>query len=219
MELLRFLFNIGIIFIVLSLIWGFFMIIMRMLAQGERKGVFEENLLKSVNYYILASLTAMAAHGASLESESPLVYTIAGLVMLYLYMVGKQERQQFKMMFRAAGGQFNLGQAKQNKTLNTIYLLGTLSLYAISVVKPEIAFNGLNLWFMNAIVDIQDTVLIGWIIKIVGVFFLINIIFRGIVQTQKLVNGLNNPLEPKAPFEETPPSSNDDDFDDYEIVE
>ena len=63
MRLLEFLFDMGIVFIILSMIWGFFMFLMSILAMGERKGIFEENLLRGANYYLLASLSAMVVIG------------------------------------------------------------------------------------------------------------------------------------------------------------
>ena len=142
--------------------------------------------------------------------------------MLYLYLVGKMERQNMKMMFR--GGSINqmmFKPPKQNRTVNTIYMLATLALYAISVMQPEIANNGVNLWFMSAVSDIKETIIIGWIIKVVGIFFLINIIVRGVTQTQKLVNGLNNSNNGTNDSDNFTDQNNQNDqgYDDYEIVE
>lgn len=223
MQILEFLFEMGIVFIILSLIWGFFMILMTMIAMGERKGIFEENLLKAANYYLLASLSAMVVVAKVNETlASHYGYQIAGLIMLYLYMLGKQERQ--RMQFMMQGGRFgNFTNIKrtQNKQVQQIYLLATLTLFAASVMYPEIMDNGVNRWFMTAIVDIKDTPIIGWIIKFVGVFFLISIIFRGGLYLNRFLDGLGKPKQSQQNQGNNinQGKDDDDDFDDYEIVE
>lgn len=195
-----------------------------MITMGERKGIFEENLLKSANYYLLASLSAMVVVAKVNETlASHYGYQIAGLIMLYLYMVGKQERQRMQFMMQSGRfGNFTNVDRKQNKQIQQIYLLATLGLFAASVLYPEIMDNGVNRWFMTAIVDIKDTPIIGWIIKFVGVFFLISILFRGGLYLNRFLDGLG---KPKQKDQQNPGNSinsgrnDDDDFDDYEIVE
>ncbi len=199
------------------------MLILNLLTAGERKGIFEENLLKSANYYLLANLSAMVVlERVTSTGVTHYGFQIAGLIMLYLYLVSKQEKQQFKMRFQRGFNNFSLNTDRRNKTLDTIYLLGTLALYAACIMVPEIIDNGVNRWFMTAIVDIKETPVIGWIIKFIGVFFLLNIFIRGIVQTQKLTSGRDqndDPLDRDQHIGNHDNHSNDDDFDDYEIVE
>ncbi len=223
MKLLGFLFDMGIVFIILSLIWGFFMLILNLLTAGERKGIFEENLLKSANYYLLANLSAMVVLGrVASTGVTHYGFQIAGLVMLYLYLVSKQEKQQFKIRMQRGLSNFSFNSERRNKTLDTIYLLVTLALYAACVMIPEMVDNGINRWFMGAIVDIKDTPIIGWIIKFIGVFFLLNIFVRGIIQTQKLTQPKaqnDDPFDQNQSIGNQPNKEDDDDFDDYEIVE
>lgn len=214
-ELLNFLFSIGIVFIILSFIWGLFMLVLNVFTLGERKGVFEEYLLKAVNFYILASLTAMVAlEQSTYYATSHYGYEVAGGIMLYLYLVSKFERQRFKFMVQSGMRGMQMHQEQTSRTANTVFLVGTLALYITSLGFPEIINNNINQWFITTIRDIYDTPIIGFIIKVIGFFFLLNIIFRGIQQTQLLIAKINNKIEGNSNHKK-----DDDDFDDYEIVE
>ena len=230
MTLLEFLFNLGIVFIVLSMIWGFFMLLLKAITMGQRKGVFEEHFLRVINYALLATLTASFALKARVDSSIPIGFVIAGLVMLYLFVIGKMERQQMMAMFQ---GRFQPDSSAIKEKQNNLYLIGTLGLYAASIMVPEIAGNAITNWFMQSIIGIKETAVIGWILKVVGFFFLIAIIFRGFKRLRKLINKMNGIEEPKSPFEsmfnqfkqqQGGPAQNNgyaetEDVEDYEIVE
>lgn len=216
MELLKYMFYLGIVYIVFSMIWGFFMLMLNLLTMGQRKGVFEEYLLRAGKYYFIVSLTSMAALLPGKLFQLPeSTMTITGLAVLFLYLLGKmqQTRIQFAMqssMFQ----QMRIQQRKPNAKVELAFLLGSLAFYTACTQYPEIAVNDATLWFYNSIEDIYGTVLIGWIIKILGVFFLISILFRGVMVIQMFINRLNGNI----PISEPGGKGNTNQFDDFEEV-
>jgi hypothetical protein len=219
MDILKYLYQLGIVFIVLSIIWGFFMLLLRMITMGERKGIFEEHLLKSVNHFLIATLAASYALNKTIEDGlAGNGYIVATLIMLYLYMVGKLERRQMLMqMQQGFGGQMKSLVKPVNKKVGMVYLALTLVFYSVCVFYPQIVQNGFTQWFYITIQDFYDTPIIKWILMIVGFFFLLNILFRGVMQTQKLINGIANPHQNNNDHFDD--NNGNDDFVDFEVVD
>jgi len=221
MALLSFVFYLGIVYIVFSLIWGFFMLILNLFTMGQRKGIFEEFLLRSGSYYFIAALTAMAAmtpeHFNGLSEQS---MSIIGLIVLFLYLLGKMERRK-RMRIQIQGnifGNLRINQKAPDKRIEMIFLVGGLALYTACLKFPEIAVNDATLWFYRAIKDIYDAPVIGWIIKLVGVFFLLGIFFRAVMVMQLFMMRLTGQTPPNK-GDSFGQQRNDDDFDDFEEIE
>lgn len=196
------------------------MLLLRLITMGERKGVFEEHLLKSVNHFLIATLAASFALNKSIEDGvNGSGYIVATLIMLYLYMVGKLERRQmiFQMQ-QGFGGQMKSMIRPINYRVGMIYMGLTLVFYSVCIFYPQIVHNGFTQWFYQSIQDFYDTPIIKWILMVVGFFFLLNILFRGLIQTQKLINGITNPNASNN-NDEFPNDNGDDGFVDYEVVE
>lgn len=89
----------------------------------------------------------------------------------------------------------------------------SLSFFIACIYFPFLAENRISNWMKDAIINIEDTPIFGFIFKIVGFFFLFSI-FNKIIQSffmlfaPKQVNDNRNNIT----------SSNDDDFDDFEDV-
>lgn len=224
MDVFSYIFDIGIVFIVFSLIWGFFMLILNLLTLGQRKGVLEEHLLKSANYFFIVTLTAVLAmeRGTTALSHEK-AYLSVGAIVLFLYLVGKLERQRSFMRVSGQMGRLRFEKQQNDKRVDGAYLIGGLALYVLCIVYPNIAVNQATIWFFDAIVDIKDTPVIGWIITIVGVFFLINLIFRGIWVTSRLTQTImgNDPDKKRGndPYSNKDPYADDDGFSDFEVIE
>ena len=187
MEILSYIFFLGIIYIVFSIIW-FFIALMPKYAFGNKENNIQNTILnytiKAAQFYFLASLTAIKALEFILKEnidpkQGPL-YIIIGGIVLYLYLAGKLERSKMMFQFRSNLG----GENSQNTSKYEPHLVGlTLIFYTISFNYPLLIENPINQWFLESINDFYNTVIIGWIIGIIGFFFLINMIFKGINAT------------------------------------
>jgi hypothetical protein len=211
MEILSYIFFLGIIYIVFSIIW-FFIALLPKYVLGNKVNNIQNTVLhytiKAAQFYFLAALTAIKAIEAIKENidnnQGPL-YMIIGGIVLYLYLVGKIERSKMMSQLRSNLGNIN----SSNFSKYEPHLIGlTLIVYAISFSYPLLIQNSVNQWFLVSIDDFYNTVIIGWIIGIIGFFFLISMIFKGINATGflfqtivALLTGKPAPKrKPKNPF-------------------
>lgn len=212
MDIFKYIFFLGIIYIVFSIIWFFIALLPKYILgskQENTQNTVLNYIIKAAQYYFLASLTAIKALDYIIEenidqSQGPLFVVIGGIV-LYLYLAGKLERN--KMMFQL---QSNLTNAKSGSSLKyEPHLVGlTLILYAVSFSYLPLIQHPINEWFLASIDDFYNTIIIGWIIGFIGFFFLISMVFKGInatgflIQTiLALLSGKPAPRrKPKNPF-------------------
>jgi len=102
-------------------------------------------------------------------------------------------------------------------TIKAEIILITLSglLFLGLVWYPQFAENAVALWFQKSILDIESTVIIGFIFKIIGFFFLLGMIFKMLNALNYLISG--KPLfDIKSRFSRTNEEKNDKHFDDFE---
>lgn len=150
----------------------------------------EQVILKPAGYYFLVALTVVTAMNfmtASEQPESNYFFQIVGGLVLYSYLMGKMEQRKFMV-------QINNRLMNQRKPedlkYEPIYVALALVLYTVAFYLPQIAINP----FMNSlslyIEDIYQTPVIGWIFGLIGVFFLLSMIFRAVAATGKLFDRL-----------------------------
>ena len=187
MEILKYIFFLGIIYIVFSIIWFFIALLPKYVLVNKENNTQNTILnytIKAAQFYFLASLTAIKALDFILKenidtNQGPL-YIIIGGIVLYLYLAGKLERSKMMFQFRSNLG----GGNSQNTSKYEPHLVGlTLIFYTISFNYPPLIENPINQWFLDSINDFYNTVIIGWIIGIIGFFFLISMVFKGINAT------------------------------------
>jgi hypothetical protein len=215
MGLLEYTFYLGIVYIVFSLIWGFFMLILNMLTMGQRKGVFEDILLRAGQYYFIVALTALVAiDPPKATSIEPRTLTITGLIVLFLYLLGKMERSRIQMAIKGnMFGNMNVLQRQPNRKIELVFLIAGLAFYTVCTFEPMAATNDATLWFQQSIWDIYETPVIGWIIGLIGVFFLLGMFLRAIMVIQLFINRLNGNT-PSRPEER-----NENQYDDFEVMD
>ncbi len=219
MSYLSYIFYLGIVYIVFSLIWFFIAQLPKFLLRGGRADQpWETYLLKSIQYYFIASLTLLKA-GEFVDNnnsigEKEIYYYLVGAVILYLYLFGKYERGKQWVVMRAGitmmrnGGA--LPKAKPKQLKYELHLIGIAILfYLVALQMPELVTNKLNFWFLESINDFYDTVIIGWILGIIGFIFMLGMIIKGISATGELVQTIvglvtGKPYvkkQPKNPFQ------------------
>lgn len=187
------------------------MIILFILAGGQSQGRFDAYLLKAGSMYFLAALTATLTIPTQKVS-----YAIIGGLVLYSYLSGKLERQRITFQINNRFQQFG---KTDNLKIEGMLLLLTMIFYGFAIAYPQLAVNKATHWFYTSINSIYDTPVIGWIIAVIGVFFLISMIFRSIVTTNKLLNMLAGNAPVSGNNADKSRDADDDGFTDYEIVE
>ena len=212
MEIVKFVFFLGIVYIVFSIIWFLLATIPKMLFKQTSSKNIESYILKTLQYYFIGSLTSLASLNFitdnNITAESGPLYIVTGGVVLFLYLAGKMERN--KMLFH-----FKSFITKNFSTTILKYephLIGfTMVLYALSIGIPNLVNNPINSWFLKSIHDFYDTPIIGWIIGFAGIFFLMTIFFRGINAIKKILLHVNSLISGK-PVEQKKSSTIFDQF-------
>ena len=232
MEILRFIFLLGINFSIFGFIWGLMMIAVRMFqTPGRPRNQSLEYVLRIVKYFLLVSVTAnfiTVVQGTDVASTTGNTNIIVGTIVLALYLLGKlqnravmQQLGQHPMFSRFANS--------VDPKVEIYLLIGSIAYFVACLLYPQMVNNGLVNWFTESILNIYDTPIIGWIFKIIAAFFLINTIMRAANVIGRLVNGqsLTSPgiktnfrsnQNPFSQNNDQDNSSNNDGFTDYEDV-
>ncbi|MCB9196831.1 MAG: hypothetical protein H6600_00085 [Flavobacteriales bacterium] len=216
MDYLSYIFYLGIVYVVFSLIWFFIAQGLKLiLRSGREEQPWEGYVLKTIQYYFVASLTLLKASEylekkPELYNQPVMLYLIGGIV-LYLYLYGKYERSKQFAGLRATFSMMRNGKVSTiNTTEKTKYephIIGvTILFYLIALQFPQLVSHQLNFWFIANINDFYDTVLIKWILGIIGFFFMISMIFKGISATGELVQIIIGLLTGK-PYQRKPPKN------------
>jgi hypothetical protein len=218
MNYFHYIFYLGIVYIVFSLIWFFIAQLPKYLLRGGRADQpWETYILKSIQYYFIASLTLLKAtefvEAKSITGEKEIYFYIVGAVILYLYLLGKFERSKQWVVVRAGISMMKTGNLGQQKTSNLKYephLIGLFVLfYLVALQFPQLVSHSLNFWFLESINDFYDTIIIKWILGIIGFIFMLGMIIKGISTTGELVQTIVGWLtgkpyvkkQPRNPFQ------------------
>lgn len=216
MELLNFIFRLGVLFAIYGFIWGIFEIGISFLSAGRKRTVSEEYVIKAVKYIFLVDVTFLFC--LDLEKENISVYnlTMAGLILL-TYFIGKLQNKQNQLaMFQMMG---NGGVPKIVNNFNIKAEIGVITLaiatFVVFIFLPEFAKNPISIWFHESILNIEDTPIFGFIFKVIGFFFLISMIVKMLNAFMYLLSG--KPLvQATSTFQKFDKKKKDDDFDDFE---
>jgi hypothetical protein len=214
MNLIDFLFQCGIIYVVFSFIWSFFMFLYNMLTQFRKKTTAETYIFKFLNTYVLISLMAiLTVKFMIMPRHSPGLYATVGLLTLYSYLIGRLERN--RMVVQLNQNVMRLGASELNMNMEKLLIPASLLYFVLCLIKPEIAVNAVTTWFGKSIAQLYDTPVIGWIFAFIGVIMLIGLLIRSLFYTALIINRIINRTQ-------GPPRGSgkkDDDFTDYEIMD
>jgi fucose 4-O-acetylase-like acetyltransferase len=115
----------------------------------------------------------------------------------------------------------NFTQGMQEVPFNRQWELALIIVSAFAfaglVFYPQISENIISMWFQRSIVDIENTVLIGFVFKAVGFFFLIGLFFKMLNALNYIISG--KPMVNVRTGFSTKKESNDDSFDDFEEID
>ena len=207
MEILGLTFQLGVFFAIYGFIWFFIDLGIKIITSGSVKSELSNYIINGVKYLFLVNvifLFSVSENNSTIDSKS----LIPIIVILFLYFVGKFQKNQNKNVFLSRMGV--QAQASQFNARYEIVLISlSLMVFIFFVFEPSFAQNNIALWFKVTIIDIETTAIIGFIFKIVGFFFLVDILTKTMNAFQFIT----------AKIVSSKPSKNQDQFDDFEEVE
>ena len=217
MEILNYIFRIGVILAVYNFLWWLIVLGINLLRGGGRKQLLEVYLTKAIRYTFLADvlfLFSMHQKGGLVELNSIL---ITGLILL-IYFVGKIQKKQKRQSFFAISGQANVPgmndfiermKPKFNLRYEAIVVFLAIGLFVGFYFKPTLASNAISNWFLNNILGIMDAPVFGFIFKVIGFFFMLSVILKIVGGFTSIITGrgYSNTIDQNE--------KNDDDFDEY----
>jgi hypothetical protein len=216
MDLINLIFRLGVLFAIYGFLWFFIDLILKMLVGGRTRTIVEVYLIKSIKYLFLVNVTFLFCLDIN-QQDVTLQNLLPSAIILLMYFIGKFQQKQKQMRLMGSFGNDSLNEGF-NIRAEMVLIAVSILLFISFLYFPQYASNGVANWFRESIIDLETTVLIGFIFKVIGFFFLIGMIF-------KMVNALIYILSGQ-PFIDIQTSINSgkekrksDDFDDFEEVE
>ena len=212
MDLLNLIFKLGVFFSIYGFLWFFIELGLTFLVGGRNRTRFETYLIKGIKYAFLVNVTFLFS--VDLNKHQVNFYNlIPSALVLSTYFVGMLQQKQRRQFFMGQLGK----SAAEGITIKAEIILITLSgfLFLGLVCYPQFAENTIALWFQRSILDIESTVIIGFIFKIIGFFFLLGMIFKMLNAVNYLISG--KPLfDIKSRFSKINNKKDNTHFDDFE---
>lgn len=217
MSLLDFIFRLGVMFAIYGFLWGLIEIAFWMLSGGRQRSIPQVYLIKAIKYFFLVDVTFLFCFdGLSTKMVVLNQVVFAGIILL-TYFIGKlQKNQNRSMLFKFAGRGLPKQMSTFNMRLEVIIIALSLLIFAGFWFYPELSRNPISIWFKESIINIEDTPVFGFIFKVIGFFFLLNLIFKMAGALGFLLNGGKTPGGPRDPRDD---NQNDGGFVEYEEVE
>lgn len=220
-DLLNFIFRIGVILAVYNFLWWLIMTGINLLRGGRPRLLFEVYFIKTIRYVFLADVIFLfcvqQAGGLVLVND----LLLAGLILL-IYFTGKIQSKQNRQSLFSVRGKANLPGIGDilNRIKPAFDIRFEIAVVVLALVvfggfyfAPYLASNAISNWFLESILNIEDTPVFGFIFKIVGFFFMISVIMKVANAIMTILMGRTK--SNKEYPDEKRDDKNDDHFDDY----
>ncbi|MBG39111.1 MAG: hypothetical protein CL857_04230 [Cryomorphaceae bacterium] len=208
MDILKLTFQLGVFFAIYSFIWFFIEFGFKIMTSGLVTGILHNYLIKAIKYLFLVNVIFLFATG---ENETTVIdkkSLIPVFFILLLYFLGKfQKNQNTNALFSRMGVQSP--KVQFNARYEVILISLSFLAFGFLVFEPNVANNAIARWFKESIIDIESTAIIGFIFKVIGFFFLLNILTKTINSFQYIISKLTSVKS----------GHSQDQFDDFEEVE
>lgn len=220
MELLEFIFRLGVVFAIYGFLWGLIEIGFRLLTSGRQRTIGEVYLLRGIKYLFLADVTFLFCIDGDVSKMNYMNQLILSGIVLLMYFIGKlqnnQTRNQVFKVFVNMRSQLPKQLTLFNLRAEILVIVLAIVVFAGFNFAPEYAANPISVWFYESINNIEDTPVFGFIFKVIGFFFLVSMISKMLNAITFLLNGAKTP---KDPFDQGGNDSNEGGFDHWEEVE
>ncbi len=216
MELITLLFRLGVLFAIYGFIWFFIDGIIRIITASSQRNKIEYYLIKSAKYLFLVNVLVLFCLNKT-KTEITFINIAPTLSIFCIYLIGRLQNDERKSMIQLSffGKQRNKSGAKSNfnRRNEIMLIIGALIAFVVLAFNADYAKNNIAEWFYASIIDIEQTAIIGYIFKFIGVLFLISMIFKMIGAISYILNG-----GPIIDVKSRIKNKKDDEFDDYEEV-
>ena len=116
----------------------------------------------------------------SQQDQLDVIQLIPSAVILIVYFIGKLQRKQKQQALFAQLKNFTFFRFNAKYEFTLIIL--SIGMFVFLAVFPEYANNNIANWFEENVKDLSNTFIIGFIFKVVGFFFLVNMIMKRLIQ-------------------------------------
>ena len=191
---------------------------MKLLIGGRKRTLGEIYLIKTVKYLFLVNVTFLFCLEQMDEPVFQVNYLnlVPSFIILMVYFLGKlqQKEQRIQMMTNFMQG---LQEAPFNRQWELALIVLSGLTFAGLVCYPQYSENVISTWFQKSILDIENTVLIGFVFKVIGFFFLIGMFLKMLNALNYILSG--KPLVNVKTGFGTKQGKSDDSFDDFEEID
>ena len=217
MDLLNLIFRLGVLFAIYGFLWFFIELGLTFLRASRPKTIVENYLIKSVKYLFLVNVTFLFC--LDLNQNNVSFYNVMpSAIVLLTYFIGKLQRQQQQLQLQLFG-QIN-AQIPQRNDFNLkteiVLIIASIALFIGFLFFPQYASNNIANWFKSSILDIESTVIIGFVFKVIGFFFLLGMIMKMINAINYIISG-KPVVDIKTNFQSNS-TKDEDKFDDFEEI-
>jgi hypothetical protein len=212
-DLLNFVFRLGVLFAIYGFIWGLIELAVMILSAGRSRSLGEIYTIRALKYIFLADVTFLFCL-SDLDSSMVMVNEIifAGIILL-TYFIGKLQNNQVRTkMFNITAPGMSQGKDKFNMKIELGVIALSIIAFSLFWFFPQYASNPISNWFHESIINIEDTPIFGFVFKVIGFFFLITLFakmvsaFNFLLSGQAFKKGVSNSYKEER---------NDDHFDDF----
>jgi len=212
MDLLHFIFRLGVLFAIYGFIWGVINFGVLLLGAGKPRSVVEAYIFKAIQYILLVDITFLFCYDnifEGLDYTSQLVY---GTCVLLLYFVGKLQRGQSKQFFMKISSTILSTATSTFRFGAEVAVIATaIAVFVMFWFQPQWAINPISLWFQSSILNIEDTPIFGFVFQVIGFLFLLNVLM-------KVANSLFMLISGRAFQTNNKRDSDNDHFDPYQEI-
>jgi len=210
-NLLDFIFRLGVVFAIYEFLWGIFQIGFQIIIAKRKQSILEMYFLKTIKYFFLVDVTFLLCFKSIHSDMIILDQVILSGIILLTYFIGKfKKRQNRKILFQFNNKNFNKERENFHLKYEIILIIVSILIFGLFWFYPSISLNNISIWFYNSIINIENTPIFGLIFKVIGFFFLLNLIVKMMTTITFLLNG--------GKLYHNKNSFNEDKFDDYTEV-
>lgn len=210
-EFINLIFKLSVLLAIFIFIWGLIRFGFMLLRGGMPMSYPLEISLKVIQYLIIVSIAILFCTD---NPNGNLTSTITTGLLLFMYFIGKVQRNQFKAMMRIQiQGQLFSNERKPDMRVEFSVVALAMLVFMFFIWKPDLAQNAISNWFYVNITDIADTPIFGFIFKIVGFFMTISILMRMFQAIGFILSG-----QAFAKKKNNATSDDDSHYDDFEEI-
>lgn len=192
MSIFQYIFYLGIINIVFGFVWKWVFVLPSAFLFTLIKLDRAILLVKAFGSYLLVSLTALFTLNAL--QDNPNILSIVSFPFIGAFILYVGYASNYYEAQKQAAMEYNY-ELMRSLQYEGIFMIGAIALFIVTLFVPIIAVNPLTMWLFNVIDWAYNLKIIGWLIRIGGVLFLLNVILHGILISGIFIGSLVGKLK------------------------